>query len=94
MKRILICMMAVAFMCAMAATPVLAGDMGDKLSTGAKTFFMSPKHIPDSISEEYEAADFKPLGVIGGTVKGISMTVLDLGKGLFHVVTSPLELMK
>ena len=92
MKKLLSLFIVTAFVFIMAATPALAGDAGDRLADGFKQFAMSPKNVPDSLVEEYEAADFKPFGLIGGLLKGVSMTVIDLSLGLGKVVTFPLDL--
>jgi hypothetical protein len=92
MKKLLSVLMVTAFVCSIASTPVLAGDAGDKLSEGFKQAITSPKNIPDSLQEEYEVAEFKPFGLIGGVVKGVTMTIVDFGLGLVKVVTFPVDL--
>ena len=81
--------MVMAFVVSLSA-PVWA-DAGQKLQDGVKMFVTSPKNIPDSINAEYEAAKFKPFGIIGGTMKGVVMTLIDAGKGLFDVLTFPID---
>jgi len=67
-------------------SPVYA-DMGTKFTDGIKQFVMSPHNLVDDIKEEYEAAKFKPFGVLGGTFKGMFNTLIDAGGGLINAFT-------
>jgi len=72
------------------AAPVFA-DAGERLQDGFKQAVLSPKQIPDIIQEEYEAAEFKPFGVMGGIIKGLMYFVKDLTFGLFKTLTFPVD---
>ena len=89
MKRIMAVLLVFAFVAVLAA-PVYA-DAGDKLKGGVEKLFKSPTHIPNSISDEYEAAEFKPFGVFGGLFKGLFYTGKDIVTGLFDILTFPID---
>jgi len=68
------------------AVPVYA-DMATKFKDGVTQIVTSPMNLVDDIKEEYEAAEFKPLGVFGGMFKGIFNTFKDAGGGLINTFT-------
>lgn len=83
---VLISMFVVAF-----AAPVFAGISTDKLSEGFKKAVTSPTNVYESVQEEYEAAEFKPFGALGGLVKGICLMGVDFVTGTFDVLTFPVD---
>ena len=85
MKRIVSVFAIVMLMCAV-TTPVFA-DAATKFKDGIKQFVTSPKNLVDDVKEEYEASEFKPLGVLGGTFKGLFNTLIDAGGGLINTFT-------
>jgi len=68
------------------AAPVFAGPV-DKFKDGIEQFVTSPMNFVDNVKEEYEAAELKPLGAIGGAFKGVFYTLKDAGGGLINAVT-------
>jgi len=89
MRKILSLVMVMVFVMAMAA-PVFA-DPWEKFSGGVEKFIKSPVQIVDNLSSEYEAAEFKPFGVIGGVLKGLFYTVWDAGSGIVDIFTFPVD---
>ena len=89
MKKIFTLVLVVAVFMAFAA-PVLASP-GENLKEGLKTFFMSPKQVPDNIKAEYDANDNKVLAVVGGTFKGLFYFGKDLVVGAARVLTFPID---
>ena len=85
MKKIIAVITVVLFVFAMAA-PVFA-DATSKFTDGIKQFATSPMNIVDDVKEEYEAAEFKPFGVLGGLFKGIFDTAIDAGGGIINTFT-------
>ncbi len=85
MKKIVSVFAIVMLMCAV-TTPVFA-DAASKFTDGIKQFATSPMNIVDDVKEEYEASEFKPLGVFGGMLKGVGNTVVDAVGGLFNALT-------
>lgn len=59
----------------------------EKIRTGIDSIIKSPLEIPTSLAEETKAAKFKPFGVVGGLIKGISFFVKDIGVGVVKVLT-------
>ena len=85
MKKIVSVFVIVMMMCAV-TTPVFA-DAGTKFTDGLKQFATSPMNLVDDVKEEYEAAEFKPIGVLGGMFKGLFNTGKDAVGGLFNALT-------
>jgi len=85
MKKVVSIFAIVMLICAM-TTPVFA-SAGSKFQDGVKQFVTSPHNLVDDIKSEYEASEFKPLGVFGGMFKGIFNTVIDAGGGLINTFT-------
>jgi len=67
-------------------------DVGERLQSGLERLVKSPTNIPTSISEEYEAAEFKPFGAIAGLIKGVTLTIVDIGLGAAQTLTCPLDI--
>ena len=61
----------------------------EKLAGGFKKIFESPIQLKDGIVNEYNAAKFKPFGVLGGALKGLFYTGKEVVTGLLEVVTFP-----
>ena len=85
MKKIVSIFAIVMLLCAI-TTPVFA-DAASKFKDGIKQFVTSPHNLVDDIKSEYEAAEFKPLGVLGGMFKGIFNTLIDAGGGVINTFT-------
>jgi len=58
-----------------------------KLKEGFDTIVTSPQPLIDSIKEEYHAAEFKPLGVFGGIIKGSFYAIKQFSHGVYRVLT-------
>jgi len=66
----------------------------DKAYHGLEKMIKAPMHLVNDPAEEYKAADFKPFGLFGGLLKGISYTAIDLVHGAYEVVVSPFAMME
>ncbi len=86
MKKIL-SMLLVAAMVACLAAPVYAGTAGENLKGGFKTIGMSPMQVSDGVKEGWDAAKFKPLGAVGGLLKGVFYMGKDIVTGAWDVLT-------
>lgn len=76
-------------------TPVLALTKPiDKAYHGVEKIIKAPMHLVKDPVDEYKASTFKPFGLMGGIMKGISYTVLEAVHGTFEVVTSPFTLLE
>lgn len=85
MKKAFSLLLVVMLAFAMAA-PVYA-DAGEKFTDGVKQMVMSPKVVLDTIMEEYDASEFKPLGAFGGLLKGLFYGAKEVGLGLVNTLT-------
>jgi len=85
MKKLIYVFAIVMLVCSV-TTPAFA-DAATKFKDGVKQFVTSPMNLVDDIKAEYEAAEFKPLGVFGGMFKGIANTFIDAGGGLINTFT-------
>ena len=63
----------------------------ERIKEGIDMMAMSPKPLLDSVKEEYNAAEFKPFGVIGGFLKGLPYSIKELSVGLYRVLTFNVE---
>lgn len=88
MKKLLSVLLAAMLACSVSA-PAFAG--WSEFREATKAFFMSPKQIPDNMKEEYDAAEFKPFGLVGGLLKGLFYTGKDMVTSIGDIVTSPLS---
>lgn len=90
MKKLIavVCMMALV---GVFAVPAFADAGVEKLKGGFEQIIKSPVQISDSVQEEYESAEFKPFGVLGGTLKGLFLTAKELVSGTVDVVTFPFD---
>ena len=91
MKKMVALVMIVAFVFVL-TTPVFA-DLSkpmDKAYHGVEKIVKAPMHLVNDPRDEYKAATFKPFGLFGGIMKGVSYTLIEVGQGMFDVVTSPL----
>jgi hypothetical protein len=90
MKTKLICFLTVTLL-AVCTMPVFAEGWDsaslERARDGAGTTLASPLQIPKNIGEEYQNAEFKPFGIIGGTFKGLFYMVKDAGTGIYKAVT-------
>ena len=96
MKRMVALAMIFAFVLTF-TTPVLAADFHkplDKAYHGVEKIVKAPKHLINDPMDEYKAATFKPFGILGGVLKGMSYTVLEMVYGAMDVVTSPFTLLE
>ena len=73
------------------AVPAYAAG-AEKLGDGFKMFLKSPLQITDNIKSEWEAAELKPIGAVGGALKGLFYAGRDMIHGLFDVLTFPVDL--
>ena len=85
MKKVVSILLVAMLLSAMAA-PAFA-DADEKLKSGVKQFFSSPKVFYDTVVEEKNAAEFKPFGIIGGICKGTVYTLKEAGLGLLNTLT-------
>ena len=94
MKNVMVLLMVFVFVLAY-TTPMFA-DPGPvtQLKDHVVSIVKSPLQIPHHIKAEYDATNCKPLGVMGGLLKGTFYFGYDLGKGVFDIVTMPLHLIK
>ena len=78
---VVVCVVAV-----VVVSPALAWNV-DKFKAGTNRIIQSPRQIKDNVKEEYQAAQFKPFGIIGGTMKGLFYCGKEMGAGLLTVLT-------
>ena len=89
MKKVLSLCLALIIFVIFASSGYAAGM--DKLKGGAERLFKSPIQLKDSIVSEYDAAKFKPFGVVGGAIKGLFNTGKEAVIGLLEIVTFPVD---
>ena len=76
-------------------TPMFADPgPGEQLKDHVVSIVKSPLQVPNHIKAEYDAAHFKPFGIMGGLLKGTFYFGYDAVKGVFDIVTMPLHLIK
>ena len=92
MKRILSCLFIVIILVAFTSPSYAAG--WDKLKGGAEKFVKSPLQIKENVVSEYDAAKFKPLGIVGGLFKGLFYTGKEALTGLVDMLTFPVDIGK
>lgn len=71
------------------STPVSA-DMA-KLKSGLTDIVKSPMQVVDHTKAEYNAATFKPFGLVGGLIKGTFHMGKQIVTGAVDVVTFPMK---
>ncbi len=63
----------------------------EKLRGGVEGIVKSPLEIPKHTMDEVKSADIKPVGFIGGMLKGTYHTVHKTVKGALDVATFPVK---
>ena len=66
-----------------------AADGWEKIKGGIVRFVKSPIQLKEGIVTEYKVAEFKPLGIIGGTFKGLFYTVKEAVTGVWEIISMP-----
>ena len=94
MKKVIALIVAVVFVFGMTAPIFALPEPVQKVKDGVVDIVSSPLEITNHIKAEYDAATFKPFGVMGGLLKGMFYTLHKAGSGVFKIVTSPLYLIK
>ena len=89
MKKVLSFCFALMIFVMFASSGYAAGT--DKLKEGADRLFKSPIQLKESLISEYNAAKFKPFGVVGGAIKGLFNTGKEAVIGLLEIVTFPVD---
>ncbi len=90
MKRILAVFIIVVLSLAFVSSSYAAG--GEKLKGGVEKLVKSPLQLKDDVVNEYNAAKFKPFGVIGGLLKGVFDTGKEAIGGLVDILTFPVDI--
>lgn len=94
MKKVIAIAMLFAFVAGF-ATPVLAlPEPVSKLKQGVVDIITSPLEIPNHTKTEFEAATFKPFGLLGGLLKGTVYTVKKMATGMVDIILIPVEMVK
>ena len=94
MKKAMVLFMVFAFV--MAFTTPMFADPGpvEQIKDHVTSIVKAPLEVPNHIKAEYDAADFKPFGLMGGTLKGLFYFGYNVTKGVVDIVTMPLSLIK
>lgn len=88
MKKIIICaLVGLCFLVVSTPGYTNSDDYKTKLKEGFETIITSPKPLIDAVKEEYNAAEFKPFGVVGGFFKGSFYAVGQFSRGVYRVLT-------
>ena len=90
MKKTIAVIVVMLFVVSMAQPSYAAGL--EKLKGGAVKLVKSPLQIKEGIVSEYDIAKFKPLGILGGLLKGLFYTGKDIVSGAIDIVTFPVDL--
>ena len=93
MKNFLsLCMVIMVFMMFTSVSFAASGE--EKLKGGVQKFFTSPLQVKENVVSEYNAAEFKPFGVVGGLLKGIFYAGKQAITGVIDVLTFPVDCSK
>ncbi len=91
MKRFLITALALAFVLAYGSTVYALPAPVEKFKGGLKDVLISPLEIKDHTFSEVKASTIKPLGLVGGLIKGSGFMIKKAVSGAVDVATFPLK---
>lgn len=65
-----------------------------KFTKGAGDILTAPLELPKYIHKDLKESSFKPMGLLGGIIKGTAHAIKKVGSGVVDVVTFPVKLDK
>ena len=92
MKKVLTVIFVSLFLLSFTAPSFAEPAFVTKLVRGVANIVSAPLEIFKQTDAEYNSAERKPLGLVGGIFKGIGFTFARLASGVFDVLTFPFPL--
>ena len=88
MKKISV-MLCVLFLMLSVTTPARAyyEEYKQNIKDGIGSIVKSPQPMAESLKEEFNKAEFKPFGIIGGFLKGSYYMGKEIGTGILRILT-------
>ena len=91
MKKAIVLAIAFLFVVGLTA-PVLADhDPSEKFKKGVMDIISVPYDLGKTTVDEVKSSSFKPLGLVGGLIKGAYHGIKDVVSGVLDIATFPLD---
>lgn len=91
MKRLLVSVLAAAFVMSMSTAAFVLSAPVEKLKGGFMSVISSPLEIKDQTMTELKASHYHPFALVGGFLKGTAYMIQKAVSGVVDIVTFPIK---